>query len=216
MQPGDLIAVYVGAAFAVSAALHTWYVAAFADDLSYGLPFSKRLRRGRPVEYGYGTAVGLGLLVALVVASYFQVVPPATLSIRAVLQVRFAELVVGGGALVLLSQALGGASWSRAVLDGASLFMAAILLVSYVQPPSFWNLFTVYATVVPTLGAAWGVWRDYYVARQIADADADGDGNAPANPRQVLYPHFPSFAYFAGSAAFALLVSLGLLLQNVR
>lgn len=206
MSTGLVVGLYVGAGLAVTSLLHTWYVEQTSGAMSFGLPFSDDLRVVRSVEDGYRGAVAVGVVAFVLVASYFWLATPlSSLSIRELLQAKLPALVAGAAVLELLSQVLGGSSWSKFVLDGAVFFMAGILVVSYVQPPSFWNLFTVYATIVPTLGGAWGVWRDYYVANRIADGDA-----------AVLYPHFPSFAYFAGSAGYTLVVSLFLLVGNVE
>lgn len=208
MESASVIGLFVGVGLAVTSGLHTWYVTETAERLSFGLPFSSRLRVGAPVRYGYLGAGLVGAVSLFAVVGYLRLSPPPSrLTIEAVLQSRLPELTLGAGLLATLSQVGGGSSWSKVVLDGALFFMAGILLVSYVQPPSFWNLFTVYATIVPTLGGAWGVWRDYYVATRIADDDDDA---------AVLYPHFPSFAYFAGSAAYTLVISMFLLVGNVE
>lgn len=84
--------------------------------------------------------------------------------------------------------------------------MAFNLLVSFVQPPSVWNLFTVYATIIPPLDGARSVWRDAFVRRKITSGEDDS----------LLYPHFPPFGYFAVSAGYTLVISMLLIVQNVR
>lgn len=205
MGAGTVVASFLGVGFAVTSMLHTWYSAHVYEGVNFGLPFSPRLRRSRPIRHGYVGAVVVGVVAFAATWAYFAVAPPlGSLSIRSLLQARLPGLVIGAGVLLLASQVLAGASWSKFVLDGATLFMAGMLVVSYVQPPSFWNLFTVYATIIPPLGGAWSVWRDAFVARRVAD-DADA----------VLYPHFPSFTYFLGSSAYTLVASLLLIVRNV-
>jgi hypothetical protein len=206
MGAATVVAGFLGVGFAVTSMLHAWYALHVYDGVNFGLPFSARLRRGRPVRDAYVGAVVVGLLAFAATWVYFALAPSlGSLSIESLLQVRLPGLVVGAGVLLLASQVLAGASWSKFVLDSATLFMAGMLVVSYVQPPSFWNLFTVYATIIPPLGGAWSVWRDAFVARRVAD-DADA----------VLYPHFPSFTYFLGSSAYTLVGSLLLIVRNVQ
>lgn len=208
MGAETVVASFLGVGFAVTSALHAWYSMHVYDGVNFGLPFSARLRRGRPVRDAYVGAVVLGLVAFAATRTYFSLVPPlGSVSIQSLLQARLPGFVVGAGVLLLASQVLAGASWSKFVLDGATLFMAGMLVVSYVQPPSFWNLFTVYAAIIPPLGGAWSVWRDAFVARRVAD---DADAGA------VLYPHFPSFTYFLGSSAYTLVVSLLLIVRNVQ
>lgn len=206
MDPALAVSVYVGIGFAATSLLHCWYASHVYDGLSFGLLFSERLRTDRPLADGYRGSLAIGILAFVLTASYVHVgLPMETLTVGTLLRARLPEIVLGATLLAMCSQLLAGASWSKLVLDGALIFMAFNLLVSFVQPPSFWNLFTVYATIIPPLGGAWSVWRDAFVRRRVAADEDDA----------LLYPHFPSFGYFAGSAGYTLVVSMFLIVQNV-
>lgn len=207
MDPALTVGGYVAVGLTVTSMLHTWYASHVYDGLSFGLLFSERFRTSRPVADGYRGSFALGAVAFVTVAGYVHVgLPMESLTVGILLRAKLPEVVVGAAILGVCSQVIAGASWSKFVLDGALLFMAFNLLVSFVQPPSFWNLFTVYATIIPPLGGAWSVWRDAFVQRRVAEGEEDA----------LLYPHFPSFGYFAGSASVTLVGSLFLIVQNVQ
>lgn len=229
MDPAVTVGGYVGVGLALTSILHTWYAGHVYDGLHFGVLFSERLRITRPLTDGYWGSLALGVVGFAITAAYVQVgVSVDSLTLGALLRSKLPEIIFGAAVLVGCSQVLGGASWSKFVLDGALLFMAFNVLVSVVQPPSFWNLFTVYAALIPTLGATWSVWRDAFVEQQVVGSNPDGPSDSyphwdsPTHDRDhddqqaLLYPHFPSFSYFAVSAAYTLVVSLFLVVQNVR
>lgn len=211
MTASTIIGVYVGVGVVIISGLHTWYATHVYEELRFGLPFSKQISTTRSFRVGYIGSLLMGIVAGIISFVYIEYSTFMNqFSVGVLLETQLNKITVGVAALILLSQLLAGSSWSKVILDGALYFMAFMILISYVQPPSFWNLFTVYAAIIPPLGGAWGVWREYFIRRRVAEDDGNEE------PMSVLYPHFPSFSYFIGSSTFVLIGALYFLIPNVQ
>ena len=94
--------------------------------------FSRRLRVTGRVTHGYWGSLAFGIVGFAVIAAYVEVgISVGSLTVGALLRSKLPEIVLGAARLVTCSQLLGGASWSKFVLDGALLFMAFDLLVAH-------------------------------------------------------------------------------------
>lgn len=183
------IVVYLAVGYWVNSTLHVWYAIESYGGLRLSVPFLG----GVSARGAFTTGVVGATAVAVVVGVSSRYVLAAAPSIDqltlsdVVTRGVLARLVGFGGTLVLTSQVLAGASWSKAVLDIVVSFCALLIVVSSIHPLSLWNLLSLYAAIISVLLAVGGQWLDFV--------------------GQLQFPQFPAFTYFALSSIYALVVS---------
>lgn len=205
------IATYVGAGLLLSSGLHTYYTRDFYEKIRFGLPMIANPDVELPRQAGYVgsfmAAVGGFLALYLYMTAVLPPLAQQTVQTMLVNELqRFAVVIVG---VVLWAQVVGGASWSKFFLDGVLLFLSFVAILSFVYPLPFLTTVSLFLVSLGSLLAGgWSIWsREFVEPRVQEDDDTD-----PAESN-LVYPHFPSFAYFVicslynVSAFFYILVS---------
>lgn len=198
------ISAYVGIAFFLNSVLDIWYV-----DTSY--PTAELARFGLnyppinyqlPIQYGYAGAVAAGIFAAIATRIYLHRYLPALHELRLDdLLPPTASMLLLVSALLLGAQFLGGASWSKLLLDMTVIFTAFLVLLTYIRSFSLFDiLFTMYMPLafgLLTAGLAWA--------------------NVVSTYTTPTASHFVfALVSFAIRAAFITLVSFLLVLYNTR
>jgi len=147
-----------------------------------------------PRQAGYiGSGVS-GIVGALVIYLYVdQFIPPLsdqTLQTMLTEELpEFSLLIVG---IVLMSQIIGGASWSKFFLDGILLFLSFVAVLSFVQPFDFLTAVSLFLISLGSLLAGgWSIWSREFVEPRVRE-----DDEVEPTENNLVFPHFPSFAYF--------------------
>lgn len=182
------LALYIAIGYGLNSALHTWYAThAYSGSLRFGLPISEQLSWKLPVYFGY-IGAGLVALVALAASGWLlRHLPPiehlTTEGIVSILP-RSAIVIV---ALLLLSQLLAGATWSKLALDCVLFLGAGLVLLSVIDSVSTLGMLGLYVTISFGLFSVAATWIEF--------------------TSSFNFPHFPSFAYFAVASAYAVIGS---------
>lgn len=202
------ISAFISVAIFTNSVLHTWYVAETNQytELDFGLPFSERIRISRAISDGYIGSFFLAENIFLI--SYFSIhwlFPLREWPISLFLEQKMILLLEVSLVIIILSQCLGGCSWSKFALDLVVLLVAFLIYISYLRPIPFWQIFATYIGIITLLGYTWGKWMDYFVEEKLVNEGNHGG----------IYPHFPSFAYFVGSSIVIIFGSLTIIIQNI-
>lgn len=179
------VALYFGVGYALNSALHTWYVAETYGAVRVGVAFASP-GAGIEPSVAYAGALVLGMVAGTAMYGWLLRLPrQSAIRTRDFLSPGNIGLaVVLAPSLVLLSQVVGGASWSKAILDVVLTALAAVVVVSSVVSVSYWDLVSFYAAVVSVLLTVGSQWLEF--------------------SGRLEFPNFPAFAYFALAAIYML------------
>lgn len=189
IEPESLIWGYIAVGVWFNSALHTWYVGEVYPGVRLSLPFTDLFGLSAPIWVAHVGAIVAGAFAGIVFREWLRSIHPIeALTLPDLLTPRRIVPGATAGVLVILtSQTIAGASWSKAVLDVVLLCCAGLLLLSFVRPLSLWNLVSVYAALASVLLALGSQWIDF----------AD----------RFSFPHFPAFTYFAMASIYIIAVS---------
>lgn len=206
-----VMGLYVGFGLFVSSALHTYYAADFYERKRFGHALLDRPDVQLPRRTGYAGAVLVGIVGTLLTVGYQAVVLPPLdrLTLRLLVQGQFVPYSAFAVLLVSLAQVLGGASHSKMFLDGTLLVMNFVGLLSFVHPMTLWNTISILLLGAGgLLAGAWRIWSREFVEPRLDDRDDRAAANG-----HLIFPHFPSYAYFVATSLYVVVGLLAILIR---